>query len=44
MSEQRTLINFFLNSVEKYPDNTLMWEKQDSEYKSTTYRDAGEIV
>ena len=44
MSEQRTLINFFLNSVEKYPDNTLMWEKQDSEYKSTTYREAREIV
>ena len=44
MAEQKTLINLFLTSVEKYPDRPLMWEKQDGEYKATTYHEAKSVV
>ncbi len=44
MAKEQTLINLFLDSVEKFPNNTLLWEKQGGEYKSTTYSEAKEVV
>ncbi len=44
MATERTLINLFLNSVEKYPDNTLLLEKQAGSYQATTYREAQAVV
>jgi long-chain acyl-CoA synthetase len=35
---ERTLIQLFRDSVQKYPDNTMIWEKRDGEYQPTTYR------
>ncbi|MCK9304455.1 MAG: AMP-binding protein, partial [Bacteroidales bacterium] len=34
---KRTIIDLFEESVSKFPDNTLLMEKQDGEYKPTTY-------
>ncbi|OQX88085.1 long-chain fatty acid--CoA ligase [candidate division KSB1 bacterium 4484_87] len=44
MSQERTLINLFLDSVEKFSENVLLWEKHDGEYQPTTYREAKEMV
>ncbi len=34
---KRTIINLFEESVRKYPDNVLMWEKRAGKYEPTTY-------
>jgi hypothetical protein len=39
MIMQRTLPQLFENSVAKYPNNILMWEKKGDSYKGTTYRE-----
>lgn len=44
MSEQRTLVNLFRNSVAKFPDNKFMLEKKGDEYVADTYKDAEPIV
>jgi long-chain acyl-CoA synthetase len=38
-SSPRTIIQMFEESVERYPDNILMWEKTGPEYKGSTYRE-----
>lgn len=35
--KQRTLPQLFEDSVNKYPDNILMWEKKTEKYEGTTY-------
>ena len=40
----RTLPQLFENSVVKYPDNILMWEKKGDSYKGTTYREMQTLV
>lgn len=35
----RTLIELFENSVEKFPDNTLLWEKSNGHYKPSSYKE-----
>jgi long-chain acyl-CoA synthetase len=39
-----TLIDLFRRSVDQYPDNPLLWEKIDGEYRSLSYRMSFEIV
>ena len=39
MTTQRTLPQLFEDSVAKYPNNILMWEKKGDSYKGTTYRE-----
>ncbi len=39
-----TLPRLFEESTNKYPDNILLWEKQNGNYEGTTYRSAKEIV
>ena len=34
----KSLIDFFEDSVQNYPDNPLIWEKEADEYKSYTYK------
>ena len=41
---ERTLPRLFEDSVAKYPDNILMWEKPADTYEGTTYRDMRELV
>jgi long-chain acyl-CoA synthetase len=41
--EPKNLIEFFERSVEKYPDNVLLWEKKDK-YKGLTYKDGHDRV
>ena len=41
---QRTLPQLFEDSVTKYPDNILMWEKEGEVYKGTTYREMQTLV
>ncbi len=41
---ERTLPRLFEDSVAKYPDNILMWEKPADTYEGTTYRDMRERV
>ncbi len=41
---ERTLPRLFEESVAKYPDNILMWEKPADAYEATTYRDMRERV
>lgn len=36
---KQTLIDLLENSVRKYPDNTLLWEKRGARFEPTTYRD-----
>lgn len=36
---QRTLPNLFEESVKKYPNNVVMWEKTSDKYESTTYKE-----
>jgi len=40
----KSLVQFFEENVEKYPDNPYMWEKKDGEYVSTSYREMREQV
>lgn len=40
----KTLIQFFEENVERYSDNPYMWEKRDSDFKPTTYREMKELV
>ena len=41
---ERTLPRLFEESVAKYPDNVLMWEKTGDAYAGTSYRDMRERV
>ena len=41
---QRTLPQLFEDSVAKYPNNTLMWEKKGDSYKGTIYREMQTLV
>jgi len=36
---ERTLPQLFEESVQKFPDNVLMWEKKDGKYQGITYRE-----
>jgi len=40
----KTIIELFETSVAKFPNNVYLWEKQDGEYKGTTYQQTHEIV
>jgi long-chain acyl-CoA synthetase len=40
----RTLPGLFVSSVQKYPDNVLLWENADGEYSGTTYKETYEAV
>jgi long-chain acyl-CoA synthetase len=44
MMTERTLPRLFEDSVAKYADNVLMWEKPADTYEGTTYRDMRERV
>jgi long-chain acyl-CoA synthetase len=44
MMTERTLPRLFEDSVAKYADNVLMWEKLADTYEGTTYRDMRERV
>jgi long-chain acyl-CoA synthetase len=44
MAIQRTLPQLFEDSVKKYPNNILMWEKKGDSYKGTTYREMQTLV
>lgn len=35
----KTIVQFFEDSVNKYPDNIFMWEKKTDKYSSTTYKE-----
>jgi long-chain acyl-CoA synthetase len=41
---ERTLIELFRKSVLRYPDNTLLWEKKEGEYRPSSYRASFELV
>lgn len=36
---ERTLPRLFEESVQKFPDNVIMWEKKDGKYQGITYRE-----
>ncbi|MDH7494175.1 MAG: AMP-binding protein, partial [Candidatus Saccharicenans sp.] len=36
---ERTLCQLFEDSVQRFPDNVLMWEKKDGKYQGITYRE-----
>ena len=40
----RTIIELFETSVEKYPANIYLWEKQNGKYEGTTYRQTHDLV
>jgi len=40
----KTIIDFFEESVAKHPNNPLIWEKEDKEFKAYTYKDIKEEV
>ncbi len=40
----KTLIDLFRESVDKYPDNPFMWQKDEDEFRSVSYRNSFEIV
>lgn len=40
----KTIIDLFEESVNKFPNNPYIWEKENSEFKSTSYRDSREEV
>ncbi len=44
MKKQRTLPQMFEDSVVKYSNNILMWEKKGDIYKGTTYREMQALV
>jgi len=41
---QRTLPQLFEDSIAKFPNNILMWEKKGDTYKGTTYREIQTLV
>jgi len=41
---EHTIIELFLNSVKKYPQHPLLWEKTEKSYQATTYQAAFERV
>jgi long-chain acyl-CoA synthetase len=41
---ERSLPQLFEDSVERYPNNILMWEKKDGRYQGTTYLEARTLV
>jgi long-chain acyl-CoA synthetase len=41
---ERTLPALFEESVQKYPDNILMWEKKKDKYEGTTYKEMQRLV
>ncbi len=43
-SSQRTIIQMFEESVARFPNNVLMWEKTGSEYQGSTYREVRQRV
>lgn len=40
----RTIVNMFKESVNKYPTNPLLWEKKDNKYAALTYKETYELV
>lgn len=40
----KTIIELFETSVQKYPDNIYLWEKKQSKFKGTTYKETHEEV
>ena len=42
--DQRTLVQLFEKSVDKFRDNVLMWEKQDDSFVGTTYAELRPLV
>jgi len=40
----RTIIELFETSVEKYPENIYLWEKQNGKYEGTTYLQTHDLV
>ena len=40
----KTIVELFETSVEKYPDNIYLWEKENGEFKGTTYRQTRDEV
>lgn len=40
----RTIIELFETSVEKYPANIYLWEKQNGKYEGTTYKQTHDLV
>jgi long-chain acyl-CoA synthetase len=42
--KQRTLPNLFEESVEKYSNNPLMWEKTSDKYEPLTYAEMKPLV
>ena len=44
MAAQRTLPRLFEDSVARFPDNVLMWEKHSDKYEPTTYTEMQTLV
>jgi long-chain acyl-CoA synthetase len=42
--QQRTIPEMFEESVRKYPNNILMWEKKNNKYEGITYREMQKLV
>jgi len=40
----KTIIDFFEESVKNYPNNTLIWEKEDKDFKGHSYKEIQEEV
>jgi long-chain acyl-CoA synthetase len=40
----KTIIELFETSVEKYPSNIYLWEKQNGKYEGTTYQQTHDLV
>jgi long-chain acyl-CoA synthetase len=43
-SVQRTIPQLFEESVARFPDNVMMWEKKEGAYKGSTYRELRQRV
>ncbi len=44
MMTQKSIPHLFEESVEKYPDNVLLWEKRGQEYRGSTYQEVYDRV
>ncbi|GLI57922.1 AMP-dependent synthetase [Propionigenium maris DSM 9537] len=42
--KRKTIIHLFEESVKRYRDNILVWEKQGGEYRGITYREVSRLV
>ena len=40
----KTIIQLFEESLERYPDNVLIWEKDGERYRGTTYREVAHLA